>query len=102
MLRRKIRDAGDARACMEAVQASGLTRREWARQNGVDGRSLNVWRLNLERSANRDVLPRLVELVARTPPTATLRVWCGPFVVEVDQDFDAELLRRVLAAVSSC
>jgi hypothetical protein len=79
-----------------------LTRQEWARHHGVDGRSLNAWRLNLERSADTDVLPRLVELVASTTPAVTLRVWCGPFVVEVHHDFDAELLRRVLAVVASC
>ncbi len=42
MAGRKIRDAADARACMHTAQTSGLTRTEWAREQGIDERSLNA------------------------------------------------------------
>ena len=42
---RRVRDEAEARACLDAVGASGLSPREWARNNGFDGRSLQAWRL---------------------------------------------------------
>ena len=63
---RKIRDETEAMACLAAVARSSLSRREWARAHGIDGRSLNSWRLNLERrgrSAEMTAL-RLVEVFA--------------------------------------
>ena len=60
---RKVRGARDARACLAAAAESGLSRREWARSNGVNARSLNAWRLNLARSEDRDLRARPPELV---------------------------------------
>ena len=107
MLRRKIRNGRDARACLDAVAESGLTRVAWAHANGVDARSLQAWRLTLERRASR-VAPspttlRLVELVATEPrPPAAYVVRCGSMAVEVDERFDDDVLRRLLAVVGSC
>ena len=50
MAGRRIRDAVDARACLRMMSVSGLPRAVWARSQGIDGRSLNAWRLNLTRS----------------------------------------------------
>ena len=105
MAGRKIRDAEDARACLDAVDAAGLERAEWARANGIDGRSLNAWRLNLERPRRRQPAGlRLVELVPEVARAATvgLRVSCGPFVVEVPDDFDEHALARLLCLVAAC
>jgi hypothetical protein len=41
---RKIRDAHDANACLDAVAASGLSLKAWANAHGVNGRSLNATR----------------------------------------------------------
>ena len=106
MAGRRIRDACDARECLAEEAASGLTRAEWARRERIDGRSLNAWRLNLERRASAGSALRLVELVStvETPqsqPTA-LRMRCGVFVVEVDRDFDRDTLARLLAVVALC
>ena len=63
---RKIADETDAHACLEAAMRSGLARAEWARAHGVDARSLNAWRLNLERRSAEAAKPselRLFELV---------------------------------------
>ena len=109
MLRRKIADEADARRCLEAVAASGLPRREWARRHGVDGRSLNAWRLNLARMRSespavaRPGSLRLVELVAhRGGEPARYVVRYGDFAVEVDERFDDGHLRRLLAVVAGC
>lgn len=108
MAGRKIVDEREARSCLEAVAASGEGRATWARQHGIDGRSLNAWRINLERAGSSTRWStaelRLVELVASSPMRAApgCRVRCGSFVVEVDADFDDEVLARLLTAVAAC
>jgi hypothetical protein len=46
----------------------------------------------------------VVELVPTAPLRAggSLRVRCGRFVVEVDDDFDDDTLTRVLTLVAAC
>ena len=105
MAGRKIRSAEEARACLDAAEVSGLSRAAWARQNGVDGRSLNAWRLNLERR-NRRLEPaplRLLELVP-TPSVgrAPIRILCDPFEVVVPTEFEDDELARVLRVLAAC
>lgn len=107
MSQRKVRDAQDARACLRAVAASGSSRAAWARDHGVDARSLNAWRLNLERSQQPPVPTELhlVELVpterlVQAPAVYVVR--CGDLAVEVDDRFDDDVLRRLIAVVASC
>jgi hypothetical protein len=81
----------------------------------VDGRSLRAWSINLARRETTGhrggkigaaVAKRveLVELIAaqpapvRTPPRYTVRV--GKLGIEVDGDFDAGTLRRLVAALA--
>lgn len=107
MAGRKIEDEAEARSCLTAAVASGEGRAAWARRHGIDGRSLNAWRVNLERDGRRlREAPelRLVELVASAarPMAPGCRVRCGPFVVDVDAEFDDEVLLRLLSAVAAC
>ena len=106
-MRRKIEDEKDARACLRAARAAGLSVRAWARDNGVDGRSLNAWRINLSRSRALDdaVNPRLVELVPATP----LHAADARYVVHVDgarielaDDFREETLVRLVRVLRAC
>ena len=62
MAKRKIRDEADAQACLSAQASSGLTLSAWARREGIDGRSLNLWRVNLARWGASAPRARLVEL----------------------------------------
>ena len=108
MAGRRIEDGEDAQRCLNAAEASGLTRRDWAVANGVDARSLNLWRLNLKRRATRerpDV--RFVELVPSLPSIARTRagrylLHVGKVSIEVDDGFDAAGLTRLLQVVSAC
>jgi transposase-like protein len=105
MIRRKLRDAQEAQLCLREVAVSGRSRADWAREHGVDARSLNAWRLNLERGAAAPTAPRLVELVAadRSPrPPARYTVHVGELAVEVDAGFDDDVLRRLISVVASC
>lgn len=102
MAGRKIQDQRDARECLAAAEASGVSRAEWSRQNGVDGRSLNAWKVNLERRGAPATTIRMLELVPAGRPAAEYRVRCGSFVVEVGDSFDDRVLARLLTVVSGC
>jgi len=85
--RRKITDAREARRCLTAARKAGERVGDWARAHGIDGRSLNAWRMNLARRgpvgtpraarppAALVVRPRaaLVELVQAPRPRAAAR-----------------------------
>jgi hypothetical protein len=106
-MRRKIVDERDARACLRAAKAAGVSVGEWARDNRVDGRSLHAWQINLSRagaSVEAAAKPRLVELVPAEPSRAPAR-----YVVQVDgarielaDDFREETLVRLVRALRAC
>ena len=114
---RKVESASEARRCLSAVKASGLSVKEWARPRGIDGRSLHAWQMNLERAAKpavrrqrRSAQPtpvatstQLVELVPATTSRSrryVLRV--GVVAVELEDDFDPQTLRRIVEVLRSC
>lgn len=107
MAGRKVRDEEDARACLRAVEASGELRAAWARSHGIDARSLNAWRVALDRRARRSKASGLFELVPlrgerADGPSPVIVVRRGEFVVDVPEDADMEHLGRVLRAVAAC
>jgi hypothetical protein len=79
-----------------------MERAAWARANGVDGRSLNAWRLNLQRPQTELDALRIVELVPQATRETTFRIGCGPFTVEVPPDFEDGALARLLGVVAAC
>ena len=97
---RKIKNEADALACLAAARASGAGTAQWARAHGVDGRSLNAWRVNMERRG--DGPEGFVEVVPGAVPG-------GRYVLEVDGarlEFDdgcsSHTLRRVLDVLRAC
>jgi len=120
--RRKITDEREARRCLAAARRAGERAGAWARAHGIDGRSLNAWRINLARRSSvstpaRTVMrppttmvvqprPRaaLVELVPTSPPGAAMRyvVHVGVLRVEVGDDFAAATLRRIVEVLRAC
>jgi hypothetical protein len=106
---RKIRSAADARACLAAAKAArGVGLAQWARKHGIDGRSLNAWRVNLGRRrepAPKQRRARLVELIptpASAPSPARYLVRSGKLIVEIDEGFDESTLSRLLRVVAAC
>ena len=98
---RKIWDADDARACLAAAKAVRLRPAAWALEHGVDARSLNAWRINLERG-QRGAGVRLVELVAAAPdPPAVYRIRCGVFEIEALGEVDDDRLGRLLRVMAA-
>jgi len=102
MARRKIASEAEARRCLAAVASSTLTVADWARAEGIDGRSLNMWRLNLARKTDEVLVPRLVELVSSALRATGYVVRCGPFAVDLGDDFDQDTLLRILEVVAAC
>jgi hypothetical protein len=105
--RRKIRDEQDARACLAAARAGVGTRAEWAREHGVDARSLNAWRVAIEKRVGprrNSKGAKLVELVPTTAPAVSGRcvIDLGDARVEVDYRCSLETLVRVLQALRAC
>lgn len=107
-IRRKVPDAETARTWLDAARRSGLPRADWCAAAGVDARSLQCWRLALDRRAARSVSP-FVEWVARpeaveaVPPAhLPLRVHVGGAIVDVPRAFHAESLAAVIRVLRSC
>jgi len=111
MAGRKVLNEQDARRCLAAVKASRRELGTWAREHGVDGRSLNLWRVNLERRALlrvRAAVPKLVELVVAPAPAPVVSPR-APFVLrvggvelEVGDQFEEASLRRLVWVLKSC
>jgi hypothetical protein len=100
---RKIVDARDARACVKAARAAGLSLGAWARRHGVDGRSLHAWSVNLGLMASSPK-PGLIELVPTPAPPVPARyvVRVGDTAIEVGDDFHDETLTRVVRVLRAC
>lgn len=112
-MRRKIEDKGDARACLKAAKSAGQTPTEWAREHGVDARSLHAWRVNLgyaretKRQSGTTSPPRLVELVpvaTPAPEPAPVRyvVRVGDVEIALADDFVEETLVRLVRSLRAC
>lgn len=106
MAGRKVRSEQDAFRCLDAARAAGAVPGEWARAHGVDGRSLNAWRVNLGRRtrAGASTIPRLVELVPSppSPPSARYRLHISGVELELGHDFDELTVRRLVGLLRSC
>lgn len=107
MAGRKIRDEDDARACLEAAARAGVSRRDWARAHGVDGRSLHCWYLSLRGPKGR-LRPQPVRLVELVPEVQSegggggFLVRTGDVEIELGADFDEAALGRLLRVVRAC
>lgn len=103
---RRIENELDARFCLNAARAAGLSAVTWARANGVHPQSLAAW---LRRLMAKDAGPepmRLVELVPSAPAqvrtNANLLVRVGDASIEVPADFDEPHFVRVVRALRTC
>lgn len=103
---RRIENELDARVCLDAARAAGLSAVTWARANGVHSQSITAWVRRLTGIEAKPQPLRLVELVPSAPTqvrtTANLLVRVGDASVEVPADFDEPHLVRVVRALRSC
>lgn len=108
MAGRKIRDEADALSCWAAAQRAGGDVGGWARAHGVDGRSLNAWRVNLGLGARHErnaitARPQLVELVPKPSSTGgRYVVRIADAAVELDDAFREDTLARIVRVLRAC
>jgi hypothetical protein len=102
---RKIADEAEARRALATASRSGRALGLWARERGIDGRSLQAWKLAFERR-ERPVAPKLIELVPATPVTSSRApryvIRFGEVSFEFGDDAQTETLQRVLRVLRSC
>ena len=106
-MRRKVRNEADAVECLAAMRRAGCATVVWAREHGVDARSLNAWKVALERRVSKrrrlKAAPlQLVELVSAVRPQARYAFDVGGVRVEVDDTFEAETLQRLVRTLRAC
>lgn len=97
----------EGRQVCSAFEASGQSVEEFARRHGIQEQRLRAWLKRLERRDGKQKQPTFVPVrlagQARRPSPWASRVVevisTSGRVVRVDQDFDSELLQRVLRAV---
>ena len=103
--RRKVRSRGEAEELLGELEASGLALRAFCSERGLDGRSLQCWRLNLGRkpSGRRAATTPSLRLVEFALPSsrASYRVLVGEHAVEVDDAFREDTLSRLLDVLES-
>ena len=103
---RKIASEEEARRCFAAAKAARTELGPWARAHDIDGRSLNAWKVNLAKRGvrRRANTARLIELVPRgarvSPSRYVVRV--GNVVLELGDDFNEQVVRRLVALLKSC
>jgi transposase-like protein len=107
MAGRKITNEGEARQLLAEATRRGVDRVSFARQRGIDARSLNAWRINLERRAHVEEPPplRLLELVpqaAHEPRRQPYRIHVDGVVIEVPFDCPPATLAALVRAVGAC
>ncbi len=106
---RRIHDESDARRCLRAAASAGKAPRDWAHAHGVDARSLNLWRINLDRRGSGGA-PRakVVELVAAAVPVRDSRgrsrytLEVGGLRLEFGDDAREATLRMIIEVLRSC
>lgn len=106
MAGRRISTEQEARRCLAAAGAARDGLAAWARSHGVDGRSLNAWRVNLERRSlpRPHAAPKLIELVPATAAVSSARyvLHIDGVGLELGDDFNEQTLRRLVHLLRSC
>jgi hypothetical protein len=83
-------------------ERSGERMSSWCAARGLNWYSLSAYKGWRER-ASAPAMLHLAEVVVRqAPQPATYRVLLGSAAIEVDDDFRADTLRRLVQVVASC
>ncbi len=102
MAGRKVVNQAEAEVLLAKWRAEAVDFRVFCRERGLDGRSLQCWRMNLTRRAGSRPV-RLLELTLPEPSKsrASYRVTVGDFTVEVGDDFREDTLGRLLGVFAA-
>ena len=103
--RRKVMSRGEALELLGELDESGQALPEFCSERGLDGRSLQCWRLNLMKKSQptETPSPRGLRLVEFALPAAqsSYRLLVGDITIEVDDAFREDTLSRLLDVMES-
>lgn len=101
---RKIECEFEARAALLAAAGSGLGRREWARSQGIDGRSLHAWARNLtQRTGGETPFVQVIPDAPQVPAVGAMyTVVVGELRLEIGPQFDEGAVTRLVRALRAC
>lgn len=103
--RRKVMSRAEALELLGELDVNGQALPEFCSERGLDGRSLQCWRLNLKKKPQPKQAPstrglRLVEF-ALPAAQASYRLLVGEFGIELDDAFREDTLQRLLDVLES-
>jgi len=104
---RKVRDASEAEKLLAAWSRSGVPMATWCAARGINWYSLSAFKGWPRRKPRPTATFLEVEVqaapVRHVPASASrYRVVLGERIVEVDSDFEEQVLRRLVRAVEAC
>lgn len=87
--------------------AEGLTYRELSERSGASIASLSWWSWKLRREKREFGAFAEVQIVSNAADAVAerdvqLEVACGPAIIRVGRDFDADVLRDVVVVLAQC
>lgn len=103
---RKVVDAREAAELLAEWEASGEPMSTWCGRRSINWYSLSAFKGWPERRAATfveiEVAPPTPSVVSRPRAPSRYRLHLGNRMVEVDQDFDDDVLRRLVRVVEAC
>lgn len=100
---RKVANACEASELLEAWSLSGERLSTWCSKRGINWYSLSAYRGWSGQRRDGFVEVETTALVRRMPPSPSrYRVVLGDRAVEVGEDFDDEVLGRIVRVVEAC
>jgi hypothetical protein len=99
---RKIRDRAEAIELLSTWEASGERMSTWCQERGLNWYSLSTHRNWLRAEQRGHATVRMVEVEVDAPIATTYRIDLGGVVVEVDDNFRDDTLRRLVDVLGAC
>lgn len=86
---------------IEKWRASGLSQKQWCKEQGIALSTFHYW---LHKPASKKSTPAsFIELAAETayPGSSGIELRLGPAKINLEVDFDADTLQRLVKALGS-
>ena len=100
---RRVRDRAEAIELLSSWEASGESMSAWCTARGLNWYSLSTHRNWLRAEQRGRATVRMVEVELAAPVVAaTYRVDLGDLTIEVEDDFQADTLRRLGDGLRTC
>ena len=86
---------------LQEYRKSGLSRRDFSRQNGVNKSTLDYWFARISKEENKSALVEVKPAYIQVPDHSLRIVVAGKYGIEVHRGFDPILFAEVVKALES-